>query len=134
VNDFHNWEPWSLWAKLDPACKNTFEGAPAGKDAVFTWSGNDKVGEGRMTILESRPHELIRIKLDFIRPFPSTCTTEFTFRPEGQQTAVTWNMSGEKDYLSKAFCMFMNMDQMVGGDFEKGLAQMKAIAEAAARK
>jgi uncharacterized protein YndB with AHSA1/START domain len=131
VNDFHNWDAWSPWAKLDPACKYTFEGPPSGTGAVFTWSGNDQVGEGRMTITESRPNELIRIQLDFIRPFKSTCTTEFEFKPEGEQTAVTWTMSGEKDFLSKGFCLFMDMDKTVGGDFEKGLAQMKAVTEAA---
>ncbi len=134
VNDFHGWDAWSPWAKLDPAAKNTFEGPSAGKGAIFKWSGNDQVGEGQMTLLESRPNELIRIKLDFIRPFPSTCDVEFTFKPAGQQTGVTWTMAGAKDYMSKAFCMFMNMDKMIGGDFERGLAQMKAVAEAAAKK
>jgi hypothetical protein len=134
VNDFHNWEAWSPWAKLDPACKNSFEGPSAGTGAVFAWSGNDQVGEGRMTVLESRPAELVRIKLDFVRPFESTCDVEFQFKPEGDQTAVTWIMSGENNFVGKAFCLFMNMDKTVGGDFEKGLAQMKAIAEATARK
>jgi uncharacterized protein YndB with AHSA1/START domain len=134
VNDFHNWEAWSPWAKLDPACKYTFEGAPAGTGAVFVWSGNDQVGEGRMTLLDSCPHERIRIKLDFLRPFESTCTVEFHFKPEGDQTAVTWSMFGENNFLAKAFCLFMNMDKTVGGDFEKGLAQMKAVTEAAAKK
>jgi uncharacterized protein YndB with AHSA1/START domain len=134
VNDFHNWEAWSPWAKLDPTCKNTFEGAPSGTGAGFTWSGNDQVGEGRMTVTESRPNELIRIKLDFIRPFKSTCTAEFHFKPEGDQMAVTWSMFGENDFLAKAFCLFMNMDKVVGSDFEKGLAQMKAVTEAAAKK
>jgi uncharacterized protein YndB with AHSA1/START domain len=134
VNDFHNWEAWSPWAQLDPACKNTFEGASAGTGAVFKWSGNDKVGEGQMTVLDSRPNELIRIKLDFIRPFESSCTVEFQFKPEGDQTAVTWTMSGENNFVAKAFCLFMNMDKTVGGDFEKGLAQLKAVAEAAGKK
>jgi uncharacterized protein YndB with AHSA1/START domain len=134
VSDFHNWEAWSPWAKLDPACKNSFEGPASGTGAVFTWSGNDKVGEGRMEITECRPNEVIRIKLDFIRPFQSTSTAEFDFKPEGDQTAVTWSMFGEKGYIDKAFCLFMSMDKMIGGDFERGLAQMKAVAEAAAKK
>src|SRR5581483_4542391 len=83
VNDFHNWEAWSPWAKLDPNVKNTFGGAAAGTGATFAWEGNDEVGEGRMTILESRPNELIKIKLDFLKPFESTCTTEFQFKDEG---------------------------------------------------
>ncbi len=131
VNDFHLWEAWSPWAKLDPAAKNTFEGPPAGVGAIFMWAGNNKVGEGRMTLTESHPNDLIRIKLDFIKPLASTCVTEFNFKPEGNQTAVTWSMSGRKNFISKAFCMFMNMDKMVGGDFERGLAQMKSVAEAA---
>jgi Polyketide cyclase / dehydrase and lipid transport len=131
VNDFHKWEAWSPWAKLDPAAKNTFEGPPAGPGAIFRWAGNAKVGEGRMTLIESRPSELVRIKLEFLKPFASTCSTEFGFKPQGDQTAVTWSMAGENNFFAKAFCLFMNMDKMVGGDFEKGLAQMKSVAEAA---
>jgi uncharacterized protein YndB with AHSA1/START domain len=134
VNDFHHWEAWSPWAKLDPAAKNTFEGPSAGTGAVFTWSGNDQIGEGRMTLVESRRDELIRIKLDFVRPFESTCDVEFAFKAEGNQTVVTWGMSGENNFVGKAFCLFMNMDKTLGGEFEKGLAQMKAVAEAAAKK
>ena len=129
VNDLHRWEDWSPWAKLDPAVKNTFEGPASGKGAVFLWSGNNEVGEGRMTITESRPNELIRIKLDFIKPFESTCTTEFSFKPENEKTAVTWTMSGTHGFVEKAFCLFMDMDKMVGGDFEKGLAQLKSVSE-----
>jgi hypothetical protein len=134
VNDFHKWEAWSPWIKLDPAAKLTYEGAPAGAGAIFTWAGNKQVGEGRMTVTESHPSDLIRIKLDFIKPFPSTCLTEFTFKPEGKDTVVTWTMSGTKNFMSKAVCMFMNMDKMVGGDFEKGLASMKSVSEASAKQ
>jgi uncharacterized protein YndB with AHSA1/START domain len=129
VNDFHHWEAWSPWAKLDPAAKNTFAGAPAGTGAIFSWSGNNKVGEGKMTMTESRPNDLIRINLEFLRPFKATNTAEFTFKPEGNQTAVSWSMSGRNNFMSKAFCLFMNMDKLVGGDFEKGLAQMKTVVE-----
>ena len=134
VNDLHQWDAWSPWAKLDPAMKVTHAGAPAGKGASYHWVGNKEVGEGRMTITESRSPELVRINLEFIKPFASTSLTEFTFKPEGNQTSVTWTMSGEKNYVSKAVCMFMDMDKMVGGDFEKGLAALKAIAEGNARK
>jgi len=130
VNDFHNWEKWSPWEKLDPAMKKKYEGAPAGTGAIYSWVGNNEVGEGRMTITESRPNDLIGIKLEFLKPFAATNTTEFTFKPEGDQTVVTWSMFGENNLMSKAFGLFMNMDKMVGGDFEKGLAQMKAVAEA----
>ncbi len=130
VNDFHHWEAWSPWAKLDPAAKNTFEGPSAGPGAIFKWSGNDEVGEGMMTLLDSKPDELIRIKLDFVRPFEDTCTVEFTFQPQTDKTLVTWSMSGRNNFIGKFFCLFMDMDKMVGGDFEKGLASMKSVAEA----
>ena len=130
VNDFQSWRAWSPWEGKDPAMKRTYEGPPAGRGAVYAWAGNKEVGEGRMTLTESRPHELIRIKLDFIKPFAATNTTEFTFKPQGEQTHVTWTMTGHNGFMAKAFCMFMDMDKMVGGDFEKGLAAMKAVAEA----
>jgi hypothetical protein len=133
VNDFRKWEAWSPWVKLDPEVKNTFEGPATGTGAVFIWSGNADVGEGRMTLTESRPNDRIRIKLDFIRPFPDTCTVEFAFQPAGNQTAVTWSMWGHKNFIGKAACLFMNMDKMLGGDFEKGLAQMQTVAEAGAK-
>ena len=133
VNDFHKWESWSPWAKLDPAMKQTYEGPPVGAGSIYSWVGNSKVGEGRMTLLESRPSDLVRIKLDFIKPFASTCVTEFVFKPEASQTGVTWTMSGRKNFMSKAFCLFMSMDRMVGGDFERGLAKLKSVAESSAK-
>ncbi|MBI4664316.1 MAG: SRPBCC family protein [Verrucomicrobia bacterium] len=132
VNDFHKWEAWSPWAKLDPAAKNSFEGPASGTGAIFKWSGNHEVGKGSMTILESRPRELIRIRLDFIKPFKDTSTVEFTFKPEGSQTVVTWLMFGENNFISKAMCLFISIDKMVGGQFEKGLASIKSIVETAA--
>jgi len=129
VNDFHNWEEWSPWAKLDPAMKTTFEGASSGVGAVYTWAGNDEVGEGRMTLTENRPDEFIRIKLEFLAPFAATNTTEFTFTPDGDRTAVSWSMYGENNFMAKAFSLFMDMDKLIGADFEKGLTQMKAVAE-----
>jgi len=134
VNDFHNWEAWSPWAKLDPAMKQTYEGPPAGTGAIYSWEGNKQVGAGRMTLTESRPNELVRIKLEFLKPFAATSITEFTFKPEGNQTAVIWSMTGKKNFMAKAFHLFVNMDKMIGRDFEKGLAQMKATVEAANRK
>ena len=130
INDFHQWEAWSPWAKLDPAMKTTYEGAPAGNGAIYKWNGNDQVGEGMMTILESQSPNLVRIKLDFLKPFPSSNTTEFLLKPDGRGTNVSWTMSGTNNFMSKAFLMFMGgMDGAVGKDFEKGLAQMKAAAE-----
>jgi hypothetical protein len=134
VNDFHNWQAWSPWARLDPAAKNSFEGPASGTGAIFKWSGNNQVGEGTMTLTDSEPNDLIKIKLDFVRPMVNTNAVEFTFKPEGDQTLVTWNMTGRNNFIGKAFCLFMDMDKLVGAQFEKGLAQMKAIAEAAAKK
>ena len=131
VNDFHNWDAWSPWAMLDPSAKTTFEGPAAGQRAIFAWSGNDKIGEGRMTLTESRPAELVRIRVDFVKPFAGTSTSEFTFKPAGNQTAVTWAMSGHNNFIAKAMCLFVSMDKMLGGEFEKGLAKMKSSAEAA---
>ena len=133
VNDFHKWEAWSPWAKLDPSAKNSFEGPSAGTGAIFKWSGDNNVGAGTMTVTESRPSELIRIKIDFLKPFEATNTAEFTFKPEGNQTLVTWSMFGTNNFIAKAFCLFNNMDKMLGGEFEKGLAQMKVAAQAAAK-
>jgi hypothetical protein len=133
VNDFRKREAWSPWAKLDPAMKKVYTGAPAGTGAVYAWSGNGEVGEGRTTIIESRPHDLVRIKLEFVRPFAATNDVEFTFRPDGNRTAVTWSMTGRNGFLAKAAGLVMDMDRMVGGQFETGLARLKAVAEKAPR-
>src|SRR5437870_13769753 len=132
-NDFHEWDAWSPWAKLDPNAKTTFGGSPAGEGAVFAWAGNSQIGEGRMTLTQSRPAELIRIRLDFVQPMAGTSTAEFTFRPEGGRTAVTWAMFGQNNFLSRAICLFMNQDKMIGEHFEKGLENLKALTEAAVR-
>ena len=134
VDDLRQWEAWSPWAKMDPAMKVTYAGPAAGAGAISGWAGNSEVGEGRMTITESRPSELIRFHLEFFKPMAGTSASEFTFKPEGNQTVVTWTMTGKNNFIGKAFCLFMNMDKMVGGDFEKGLASLKSIAEAGARK
>jgi Polyketide cyclase / dehydrase and lipid transport len=131
VNDFHKWEAWSPWAKLDPACRYAYAGSASGTGAIFRWSGDTKVGEGKMTILESRPDELIRIKLEFLKPFRATSTSEFSFTPEGNQTAVTWSMSGKNTFMAKAMGLVMNCDKMVGRDFERGLTNLKTILETA---
>jgi uncharacterized protein YndB with AHSA1/START domain len=130
VNDFHNWEAWSPWAKIDPAMKQAYEGAAAGTGAIYRWAGNTEVGEGRMTISESRPGDLIRVSLEFLKPFASTATAEFTFKPQGDQTVVTWSMTGGRNFMAKAVHLVLNIDRLIGEQFEKGLAQMKAVAEA----
>jgi hypothetical protein len=134
VNDFHKWEAWNPWGKIDPAMKQTYEGASAGVGAIYTWVGNKNVGEGRMTLTESHPSDLIRIKLEFFKPLAGTNIAEFTFKPEGNQTAVTWSMTGKNNFMAKAIHLFMNMDKMIGGQFEVGLAQMKSIVEAALKQ
>jgi len=133
VNDFHLWEAWSPWAKMDPEAKNSFEGPTSGNGAIFRWKGNSKVGEGSMTILDSQPSDLIRIKLEFLKPFAATNTAEFTFKPQGNQTLVTWSMSGKNGFMGKAIGLFMDCDKMIGGQFEKGLASIKSLVEAPAK-
>lgn len=132
VNDFHKWGAWSPWEKLDPQLQKTFEGT-SGTGASYAWKGNDKAGEGKMTIEQSDKNARIVIKLQFLKPFPATNTATFTFTPDGQGTKVTWAMDGNNNFMSKAFQLFMNMDKMVGGDFEKGLAEIKSISETAAK-
>jgi hypothetical protein len=130
VNDLRKWDAWSPWAKLDPAAKVSFEGAKAGTGAVFKWSGTDKIGEGKMTVTESKPASLIKLKVDFTKPFEGGNVSEFSFKPEGKGTAVTWSMSGRNDnFFAKAACLVMNMQASLGGEMEKGLAQMKSVVE-----
>lgn len=130
VNDFHLWENWSPWAKLDPNMQTTYDGNAEGEGAEYTWKSEDQdVGEGKMTIVKSEPAEHIQIQLEFLAPFAATNTTDFHFDEEEGKTKVKWSMSGERDFMTKAICLVMDMDAMVGGDFEKGLAQLKEEAE-----
>jgi len=133
VNDLHKWEAWSPWAKLDPAAKSIFTGPDAGAGAAMRWEGNNKVGVGTMTITESKAGEAIRFRLDFEKPMKATNRAEFTFRPEAGQTIVTWNMLGKNNLMGRIFGLFMNCDQMVGGQFEQGLANLKSLLETAGR-
>jgi uncharacterized protein YndB with AHSA1/START domain len=131
LNDFHNFDQWSPWAKLDPNMKTTLEGAPSGKGAVYTWKGNSDAGAGRMTITDSQPGERVAIDLEFEEPFASSSKTVFELAPAPGGVSVTWSMTGKNNFLSKAFCLLMGgMDRMVGPDFEKGLTQLKIAAEA----
>jgi carbon monoxide dehydrogenase subunit G len=129
VSDFHRWNEWSPWEKLDSAMKRTFSGAETGKGAIYEWNGNDKVGQGRMEILEVASASKVVIKLDFIKPFESSNTTEFDLVDKGELTEVTWTMKGKNNFMSKLFGVFMDIDSMVGKDFEQGLANMKVAAE-----
>jgi hypothetical protein len=129
LNDFHQWLKWSPWEKLDPNMKKTFEGSASGPGARYAWVGNSKAGEGRMTILHSKPNELVSIQLEFIKPFAATHRTTFTLSPSGAGTEVHWIMEGENGFSSKAFSLFVNMDQLVGKDFEQGLANLNTAAQ-----
>ena len=134
VNDLHRWQEMSPYVKMDPAAKYDFTGPPAGVDASLGWVGNASVGEGRMTIIESRPNELIRMRLDFKKPFKSTCVAEFEFKPVGDQTSVTWSLTGRKIFITKAMGLIISMDKMMGSQFEEGLANLKRLVEVKASK
>ena len=131
VNDFHKWDAWNPWAKIDPAMRQRYEGAPTGAGAAYVWAGNSQVGEGRMTMTESVPSERITIQMEFMKPFAATSTAVFTFEPDGDRTIVTWSLEGRNNFVAKAMHLVVNMDRMIGGQFEKGLAQMKFVVEAA---
>ncbi len=128
VNELKKWDAWSPWAKIDPNAKMTFEGPAAGKDATFAWSGNDKVGEGRMVIVDSQPDQLVDIKVDFTKPFENTSNSTFAFKPQGEQTVVTWRTSGKQNFIEKAMCIAMNGKKMLGDEMDKGLANLGAIS------
>ena len=130
VNELKKWEAWSPWQKKDPQAKNSYAGPAAGAGASMSWAGNKEVGEGRMTIVESRPAQLVRFKLEFFKPFAATNSAEFSFKEEAGRTAVTWTMRGQNNFIGKAMCLVFDMDKMVGGDFEKGLAGIRQIVEA----
>jgi hypothetical protein len=132
VADFHKWDYWSPWAKLDPAMKTTFEGTPSLVGSRYTWAGNDKVGEGRMTVTEIHPPMQVKVELEFLKPWKSTSQTIFDLYAESGGTRVVWIMQGENDFVGKAMGLVMDMDKMIGPDFERGLAQLKAGAESGA--
>jgi uncharacterized protein YndB with AHSA1/START domain len=129
IDDPHAWNAWSPWEKLDPAQKRTFSGAASGEGAAYAWEGNSKVGAGRMEITKSSPSSKVVIKLDFIRPFEGHNVAEFDLEPRGDSTKVTWAMSGPKNFFVKVIGVVIDMDGMLGKEFENGLANMKAAAE-----
>ena len=124
VNDLHQWEAWSPWAKLDPNATPTFSGADAGLGASMAWSGNNKVGQGKMTIIESQPSRSIRFRLEFLKPMVATNIATFTFQPESDGTTVTWAMTGKNNFMGKVFGLLVNCEKMVGDQFAKGLANL----------
>jgi uncharacterized protein YndB with AHSA1/START domain len=129
INDFQQWGTWSPWEDKDPAMKRTYSGAGSGKGAVYAWDGNKNVGTGRMEILEVSAPSKIVIKLDFFKPFEAHNTAEFTMLPQGDATTLTWLMHGPAPFMSKVMQVFMNMDKMIGKDFEAGLAKLKKLTE-----
>jgi hypothetical protein len=130
VADFHGWAAWSPWAHLDPAMKTTYVGSGVG--ATYSWEGNDKVGEGKMTLTKLEPGT-IGIKLEFIKPFAGLNDVAFNLAAVAEGTKVTWNMDGNNNFMGKAFSLVMDMDKMIGGDFERGLASLKTVSEARAK-
>lgn len=131
VADFQKWNAWSPWEKLDPNMKKTYGGTHNSVGATYTWVGNDKAGAGDMTIASLEPGKRVEIDLHFVKPFEDRSKTRFKFEPEGQGTKVTWAMDGNHNFISKAMCLFMDMDKMIGKDFENGLDSMKQVSEAA---
>jgi hypothetical protein len=129
INDFHQWRGWSPYEDRDPALKRTYEGPDSGKGAVYAWDGNKNVGSGRMEILEASVPSKIIIKLDFFKPFEGHNTAEFTMLPQGDVTNLTWTMHGPAVFMSKLMQVFINLDHMIGRDFEVGLANLKKLAE-----
>ena len=130
INDYHRWGSWSPYEKLDPDMKRTYSGAANGTGAVYEWEGNSKAGKGRMEIADSLPPSQVAIKLDFVKPFEAHNLVQFTLQPMGGSTDVSWAMQGPSPYMMKLMHVFINMDRMVGKDFEVGLANLKAVAEA----
>ncbi|MBC8055450.1 MAG: SRPBCC family protein [Rhizobiales bacterium] len=129
VNDFQRWTEWSPWEKLDPAMKRTLGGPANGKGATYAWEGNSKAGQGRMEIIESVPSSKVGIQLDFIKPFEANNVAEFTMTPQGDATQVNWVMRGPTPFVSKLMQVFVDLDTMIGKDFEEGLANLKALTE-----
>jgi uncharacterized protein YndB with AHSA1/START domain len=129
INDFHRWDAWSPWEKIDPTMKRTFSGPDSGKGAGYAWQSDGKAGAGRMEITESTPPSKVVIKLDFLKPFETSNTVDFTLVPQGDATSVTWTMRGPSPFISKVMQVFVSMDEMIGKDFEAGLAAVKRAAE-----
>jgi hypothetical protein len=132
IDDFHAWRGWSPWEKLDPNLQRRYDGPPSGAGAKYAWRGNQQVGEGRMTIEQSGPSRVV-IKLEFLKPFEATNTATFTFVSAEHGTKTTWAMDGRNNFMSKAFHLVVDMDKMIGADFERGLQSIKAGAEASIR-
>lgn len=128
ISDLPSWQRWSPWENRDPAMQRSFSGPPAGQGAVYAWQGNSDVGQGRMEITAATPPSQVVIKLDFIKPFASSNTVTFSLQAQGEGTQVTWAMQGASPYISKLMGVFVDFNQMIGKDFEAGLAKLKTVA------
>jgi hypothetical protein len=128
INDIKAWTAWSPYEKKDPAMKRTYGAVTAGKGATYAWDGDKNVGQGSIEIVESGPRKIL-LKLDFLKPFEAHNMGEFVLEPKGDSTSVTWAIYGPSPYMSKVIGTFMNIDDLIGRDFEKGLADLKAAAE-----
>ena len=129
LNDFHHWAAWSPWEKMDPNLQRSFTGPTAGVGAKYAWVGNKKVGEGNMEITESEPSRRMQLDLHFLKPFQADNVTEFSLSPADGGTHVKWEMRGHTPFMLRLMKIFMDMDKMVGKDFEAGLANLKALVE-----
>lgn len=131
INNLPKSHQWSPWTKLDPNGKFTFEGPDEGVGAIQSWDGNDQMGAGKMTITDSQPNKEVSMKLEFKRPMEDTSTSKLALAPEGDKTKVTWSMAGQYGNLfQKAICFLMDMDKVVGGQFEEGLNNLKTTIAA----
>ena len=134
VNDFHKWEAWSPWAKLDPNAKVAFEGPPSGTGTIMTWDGNDKVGQGKMTLTESKPNELVKINVEFVKPFEGS--VRLAIRLQARRRSDRGDLDhgpSHHNFLEKAMCLVFNGRKMMAGDMDKGLAQMKTVVEGSSK-
>jgi hypothetical protein len=127
VNDFRQWDAWSPWSKLDPTMKKSWEGPSEGVGAIYRWRGNNEVGEGSMTLLESRPNEKVGVKLEFIRPFAGLSDVQFTLVPEGAGTKITWSMQSKNAFMAKVIGLFVDFEKMCGDSFTEGLANLGKV-------
>jgi uncharacterized protein YndB with AHSA1/START domain len=129
INDFHRWEAWSPWEKVDPAVKRSYSGPESGKGAEYAWEGNNEIGQGRMEIIESIPSSKVLLKIEFVKPFAATNTVEFNIAQNGENTTVTQAMYGPSPFISKLMGLFFSMEKIVGSKYDEGLASLKAIVE-----
>ncbi len=130
VNNHHKFSVWNPFLKLDPNVKNTYSGPESGVGAVCSWEGNSNIGAGSSTIIESKPGELVRCRMDWLRPLQGTSTVDFTFKPVGGKTIVTWAMYGKNNYMGRIISLFLDCDKMCGPQFEQGLQDMGRAAAA----